>query len=67
MQLYKFKRAKTSLITQIRIEKIDFKAFLHDRKVSEIISDKYEYNTIRQTVRYILQKCRLFSKQRRRL
>ena len=67
MQLYKFKRAKTSLITQIRIKKIDLKTFLHGRKVLEIISDKCECNTARQTIRYILQKCRLFSRQRRRL
>ena len=54
MQLYKFKRAKTSLITQIKTEKIDLKAFLHDRKISEIINDKCECDTIRQTVRYVL-------------
>ncbi len=58
------KRAKTSLITQIRTEKIGLKAFLYSRWVPGVEEEICECGA-RQTARHILHECRLFSKKRR--
>lgn len=61
------KRAKTSLITQIRTEKIGLRAFLFDRRVPDTDNDKCECGRARQTARHLLHECRLYAKQRSRL
>ena len=63
----RLKRAKTSLITQIRTEKIGLKAFLYSRKVSDVENDQCDCGRIKQTARHLLYECRLLASQRRRL
>ncbi len=58
------KRAKTSLITQMRTEKIGLKAFLYSRWVPGIEKETCECGA-KQTARHILHECKLFSKKRR--
>lgn len=59
------KRAKTSLITQMRTEKIGLKAFLYNRWVPGVEEEECECGG-KQTARHILHECRLFNKQRRK-
>ena len=59
------KRAKSSLITQIRTGKIGLKAFLHSRGVSGIMDEYCECGSQKETVRHILIECKLFHKRRR--
>ena len=56
------KRAKSSLITQIRTEKIGLKAFLYSRFVPGVEEETYIYGASKQTARHILHECRLLSK-----
>ena len=60
------KRAKTSLITQMRTEKIGLKAFLYSRRVRGVEDEECECEAKEQTVRHILRECKLHSKQRRK-
>lgn len=60
------KRAKTSLITKMRTEKIGLKAFLYSRWVPGVEDETCECGANQQTARHILHECRLFSKQRRK-
>ena len=59
------KRAKSSLITQIRTEKIGPKAFLYNRWVPGVEEESCECGADKQTARHILHECRLFNRQRR--
>ena len=59
------KRAKSSLITQIRTEKIGLRAFLYSRFVPGIDEESCTCGARRQTARHILHECRLLSRQRR--
>ena len=63
----KVKRAKSSLITQMRIEKIGLKAFLYSRWVPEVEDETCECGAAKQTARHILQECRIYSRKRRTL
>lgn len=63
---HKVKRAKSSLITQIRTEKIGLKAFLYNRRVPGIEDESCECGATKQTVRHVLHECKLFYKQRRK-
>ena len=63
----KIKRAKTSLITQMRTEKIGLNAFLFSRRVPDIDNDQCECGRARQTARHLLHECRLFRRQRNSL
>ena len=59
------KRARSSLITQIRTEKIGLKAFLYSRFVPGIEEESCTRGASKQTARHILHECRLLSRQRR--
>ena len=59
------KRAKSSLITQIRTEKIGLKAFLYSRFVLGVDEESCTCGARRQTARHILHECRLLGRQRR--
>ena len=61
----KVKRAKSSLITQIRTEKIGLKSFLYNRWAPEVEEESCECGADKQTARHILHECRLFNRQRR--
>ena len=63
----KVKRAKSSLITQIRTEKIGLKSFLYNRRVPGVEKESCECGANKQTARHILHECRLFNRQRREL
>ena len=62
---HKVRRAKSSLVTQMRTEKIGLKAFLYNRCVPGIEDESCECGAAKQTVRHVLHECRLFYKQRR--
>ena len=65
-RIYKaVKRAKSSLITQIRTEKIGLRAFLYSRFVPSIDEESCTCGASKQTDRHILHECRLLSRQRR--
>ena len=59
------KRAKSSLITQIRTEKIGLKSFLYNRWVPRVEEESCECGADKQMARHILHECRLFDRQRR--
>ena len=61
----KVKGAKSSLITQIRTEKIGLKSFLYNRRVPGVEEESCECGANKQTARHILHECRLFNRQRR--
>ena len=59
------KRARSSLITQIRIEEIGLKAFLYDSFVLGIDDESCMCGARSQTAHHVLQECRLLGRQRR--
>ncbi len=59
------KRAKSSLITQMRTGKIGLKAFLYSRWVPGVEDESCECGSSKETVRHILLECKLYHKRRR--
>lgn len=58
----KVKAAKSSLITQIRTEKIGLKSFLYNRRVPGVEEESCECGANKQMARHILHECRLFNR-----
>ena len=57
-------REESSILTQIRTEKIGLRAFLFDRHISGVDDARCECRARKQTARHLLEECRLFKKER---
>jgi hypothetical protein len=61
------KKLESSLLTQLRTEKIGFNAFLYEMRVQEVLSPNCECASESMTVEHVLLKCPRWNAERAEL